>query len=368
MALVMLVPVFALAADIRTAEVITKTETPKNLYLAGENPTIDANVTGDLVVAGGVVTVNGDVQSDVTAVGSTLNLNGKVGQNVRVAGGNVTIESTIGGDLVVFGGDVILGTKSVVTGDVIVFAGTVDLKGEVLGSVKKVYAGNVLIAGIVAGDVDLANVGILRLDSAANIGGNLRYSSQNEATVATDAKIGGKVEYTKLTASNVSRRDFGPDFGSTLFAILTAFITIFVFIKLLPKFAGKVVNESLVNPWGKMGVGFLAMIATPVVLLTLLVTIIGWGVMGYLGLVYTLILALAGTLTAVLVGSVVWKYLRKDNDMEISWKTAAVGVILVAILKWIPIIGWLAVFAGFLIVFGTISTLALGYIKAQRAN
>lgn len=363
-AFVLLVPMFGLAADVRTAEVVTKDEKASNLYLAGQNPTVDANVTGDLVVAGSNVTVNGSVSGGVIAAGSVLNINGAVAQSVRVAGGTVTIEGTVGGDLVVFGGNVVFGTKSVVTGDVLVFGGTLDLRGKVLGSVKNTYAGTVNIAGSVAGNVELARVGTLNVDKAGVVVGTLKYSSQNEASVASDAQV-GKVEYTKVAATQT--RNYGANAGSVLFGMLMAFITILVFINLLPKFAKNVLAETIVNPWAKMGVGFLAMVMTPIVLLALLVTFVGWGVMGYLGLVYVVFLFLTGTFTALLAGSVVWKYFSKEAELSLNWKTAAVGVVLVAVAKMIPVIGWLAAFLVALIVFGTLTTMGYEYIKVQRA-
>jgi len=366
-AAVLLIPAFGLAADIRQTEVVTKEETPKNLYVAGQNPTVDANILGDLVVAGGNVTVNGNVQGGVLAAGGTLNLNGTVGQSVRVAGGTVNVESTVGGDLVVFGGDVILGTKSVVTGDILVFGGTVAMKGSVLGSVKRGYAGDFVISGKVAGNVDLGRVGALRLDPTASIGGDLRYSSQNEANISSEAKVGGSVEYTKAVNTAMRDKGVGSKFGGLLFGALMAFVTLLVFIQLVPKFAVQVVAESQVNIWSKMGIGFLAMFVTPIVLFLLLITLVGWGIMGYLGLVYVAFLALTGSLSALLAGSVVWKYLRKEEMLEISWKTAGIGVILVLVLKLIPVIGWLAGLLIALIVFGTLTTMGLEYIKAQRA-
>lgn len=364
-ALVLLVPIFGLAADVRTAEVVAKDEKVSNLYLAGQSPTVDANVTGDLVAAGGTVTVNGDVSGGVIAAGNVL-INGAVAESIRVAGGTVTIDGTVGGDVLVFGGNVSLGTKSVVTGDVLVFGGTLDLKGKVLGSVKNTYVGTVTIAGNVAGNVELARVGKLTVDKAAVVVGTLKYSSQNEATVAGDAKV-GKVEYTKVAATKVQRQSLGSRFGGYLFAALMAFVTLLVFINLLPKFSKKVVNNSVVNSWAKMGIGFLAMVVTPIVLLALLITVLGWGIMGYLGLTYAIFLALTGTLTALLAGSFVWKYFSKGKELELNWKTASIGVVLVALAKLIPIVGWLAAFLVALIVFGTLTTMCYEYIKAQRA-
>lgn len=363
-ALVLLVPVLGFAADVRQAEVVAKDAKVKNLYLAGQNPTVDANVTGDLVAAGANLTVNGDVTGSVLAAGGNLNLNGAVAQSVRVAGSTVNIESVVGGDVIVFGGTVIFGTKSVVNGDVIIMGGTVDMKGKVLGSIKNSYVGNLTLAGAVTGDVSLGQVGTLNVAGTAVVGGVMKYSSQREATVATDAKV-GSVEYTKVSAP--AKAGYGDNAGSIIFGMLMAFVTLLVFIKVMPKFAGSVVHQAVVNPWAKMGVGFLAMFVTPVVMLLLLLTFFGWGVMGYLFMAYGAILALTGTFTALLAGSFVWKYFRKESELTVSWKTAAIGVVLVAAAKMIPVIGWIAAFMVALIVFGTLATMSYEYIKAQRA-
>lgn len=362
--LVLLIPVLGLAAEIRSAEVVSKNETPKNLYLAGQNPTIDADVTGDLVVAGGDVTVNGNVEEGVLAAGGVLNLNGNIGRNVRVAGGTVNVESIIGGDLVVFGGDVVLGTKSVVTGDVIIFAGTVELKGKVLGSVKNSYVGDVLLSGNVDGDVVLAGVDTVKIDSAGVIDGTLKYSAKQEAEVSSMAKIGG-VEYTKVSTRNVDDRD--GNFGGKIFGMLMAFVTLLVITKVAPKFSINVLESATVNPWAKVGIGFLAVVVTPIALLLLAITFVGWGVMGYLGLFYVMLFALAGTLSALLSGSFVWKYFRKENEFEVSWKTVAIGIVLVTVAKMIPVIGWVVVFLVFLLLLGTLTTMSYGFIKSQRA-
>jgi hypothetical protein len=366
-AILIMLPTLGLAADLRTTELVSKEEVPKNLYLAGQNPTVDANVLGDLVIAGGVVTVNGEVQNGLLVAGGTLNINGKVGGNVRVAGGTVIIESTVEGDLVVFGGDVILGTKSVVSGDLLVFGGTVTMKGEIVGSVKKGFVGDVVIAGNVGGDVDLANVTTLRLDNTANIGGNLKYSSKNEASIASSAKVGGKVLFTKITTTSNAGNQLTSNIKYTILGLVMALITILAFVYLLPKFSKEVINTSLVNPWAKMGIGFLAMIATPIVLFMLLLTFVGWSIMGYLGVAYLSLWMLTGSLTTLLVGSFIWKYIRKEAEFTVNWKVAAMGVVTITILKMIPVVGWLIAFVLSLIVFGTLVTMILGYLKTQRA-
>jgi len=365
-ALVVLVPAFGFAADVRNAEVVTKDENVTNLYLAGQNPSVDANVRGDLVVAGGNVTVNGNVEDGVIAAGGTLNLNGSVGQSVRVAGGNVNVNGTIGGDLIVFGGNVIVGSKSVVTGDVIVFAGNVEIQGLVKGAVKNSAAGTIIIAGTVSGNVELYRVGNVKVTGKAVIDGTLKYSSQNTADIADSAKL-GNVDYTKVAPVNMPKPNPASIIFGLIVALVMGFLALLLVVSLMPKLSKEVINASLVNPWAKLGIGFLALVVTPIVLIMLLITFIGWGVMGIVAMVYFGLITIAGVFSALLVGSYTWKFFSKEKEMQVNWKTVAVGILILAVVKLIPILGWLAVCVVFLIVFGTLTTMGYNYIKAQRA-
>lgn len=364
-AVALLVPMFSLAADIRGGEVVSKDEKPNNLYTAGQNPTVDADVTGDLVIAGNTVTMNGSVSGGVLAAGSILTLNGNVSQSVRVAGGTVTINGAVGGDLVVFGGDVLLGSQAIVSGDVLVFAGTLNLQGDVQGSVKSSFVGDVIVSGGVAGNLELKNASTIKIESSAIIGGALKYSSQDEATVATDAKVGA-VEYTK-TSTNNNEQSLGNRLGNSLFTALIMLVTLLVFIRLFPNFSKDIVNSSVTNPWMKLGVGLVGMIITPIILLILAFTVFGWGVMGFLGLAYAGVLALTSVMVSLLAGSFVWKYIRKTPELVVNWQAAIIGIVLVGAVKLIPIVGWLLSFALAALSFGALTMKGFEYIKAQRA-
>ena len=80
-----LVPSLALAAEFKTTDVVAKTENPKNLYVASDIVTVDANTEGDLNAAGGTVIVNGNVENSANLAGGTIFLKGNVGQNARIA-------------------------------------------------------------------------------------------------------------------------------------------------------------------------------------------------------------------------------------------------------------------------------------------
>ncbi len=365
-ALVVVFPVFSFAADLRSAEVISKETKTKNLYLAGENPTVDANVLGDLAVAGGTVTVNGDVEDSILAAGGTLNVFGATGGNLRVAGGTVTLDGTVGGDVVVFGGEVTLGTKSVVAGDVIVFGGTVNMRGTISGSVKSSSGGTVTISGKTAGDVELYNAGEVKLDAAAVIEGKLKYSAEQEATIASGAKV-GKTEFTKVSTMNSAGQTVADRAGGIVISILMGLISLLVFIKLLPKFSAQVLEAAMVKPLRNFWVGFVAIVVTPFALLLLLITFVGWGVLWYVFLAYLAFFAFTGTLSALLVGSFAWKYLRKEEMLTVNWKTASLGVVLYVLVSVIPFVGGVFGLVVGWTVFGALTQMGFGYLKAQQA-
>ena len=67
-----------------------------------------------------------------------------------------------------------------------------------------------------------------------------------------------------------------------------------------------------------------------------------------------------------MVGSIVHKWIFKPTEYEVSWKTVLLGVVVVAILKIVPIVGWLVFFAAFLLTAGAVVNIKWGALKEWR--
>jgi cytoskeletal protein CcmA (bactofilin family) len=123
-----------------------------DLYVSAGTVQIDGRIDGDLIVAGGTVTVNGPVNGNLIAAGGNLTLNGEVAgdlfagggtvitggnvrRSVRVGGGQVTVGSQVGRDLLVGAGTLTLAQSARVAGDLIFGTGQTNLNGTVDGSV-----------------------------------------------------------------------------------------------------------------------------------------------------------------------------------------------------------------------------------------
>jgi hypothetical protein len=97
-----------------------------------------------------------------------------------------------------------------------------------------------------------------------------------------------------------------------------------------------------------------------------LISVIGIPIAGIGFLVYILLLALSGVFTALLAGSWLLMVFRRKDVYEISWIVIAVGVIVVAILKLIPFIGWLILMLLFLLSLGGLTRMLYMTAAEQR--
>lgn len=184
----------AAAGDFRADDQVTvgRQETvDDDLYIGAGTVTIDGTVDGDVTVGAGTVTISGEITGSLNVGGGTVTVSGPVGGAVRAGAGTLTISGEVGRDVVVFGGTVTLDSGSRVAGDVAVAGGTLALGGQVDGDVLAA-ASAIDVTGSVDGSLDLA-VDELDIASGAAIGGDVRYVAERDATIASDATIGGEV-------------------------------------------------------------------------------------------------------------------------------------------------------------------------------
>lgn len=319
------------------ANISTKTEEAHlNLYVAGATVTINNQTQGDLFAAGGVITVNGDVQGDLFAAGGNLNLNGQVAGDLRAGGGNISVNSPVGSDLLIGGGNVTITEKATIAGDLVVGAGNLVVDSIVQGRAR-IGGGNVVINGKINGDVFVNASEMLTFGPNSEVTGKIFYKGVREAVIKDGAKVGA-IEFTKI------QRRYGAGKLAGLFtiAILIKLIAIFIAAWLINHlFPGKMMTilHKLYNePWASLGIGLLFLIVTPIAVLLLMITMIGF----YLGLIllalYFLTLLFGAISSPYYVGSMIMLWYKK-TEMQTTWQVLLLGVVVMAILFFIPIVG-----------------------------
>lgn len=363
-------PFFARAADYLPKEktdggnVTVSGDTPyKNLFIGGANVFVNQKILGDLFSGGGSVNIASPVEEDLFAVGGNVIVSAPVGGDARLAGGNVSVNSPIGGDLMIGGGTVNVGSNASIAGDFWTGAGILNLNSNIKGNLKA--AGDeILINGEVRGDAEIRSGKKLVFGPNSRVAGKITHWGANEAVVQDGAQI-SQIQFQKI--EKVKTRDgfgFTKVFGVILLVkILALFIGALLLLKFFGRTSYSVVSRPHAKPWASLGVGLLGIVILPVAAIVLMVTAVGLWVGSVLLFVYITILLLASVFTVLFIGTLLERWLFK-KELNLTWKTAAWGVAVGAVVYFVPIVGCLAIFATYLMVFGS----SLQEIKSRLEN
>ncbi|MEK7519857.1 MAG: hypothetical protein AAB581_01240 [Patescibacteria group bacterium] len=299
---VITVPAFASAAVVKSGEKVDigKNERiAENIYVAGGTLTISGTIDGDLLAVGGTLTISGPVRDDVAVAGGTVHIASDIGGDARVAGGNVTIDGTIGGDLAVAGGNIVILPDTVIAGDLMAAGGNITNQGTVKGKIS----------------------------------------------IFTQPPP----DKEKIRAARFL--GMGIWWLATTLAMLLAGLLLYYVLR---PGTQEVVRKAVNGFWFEMLRGFLVLIAMPAALVILAITVVGipFTIAGFL--LYIPLLMLSCVMGAVILGATVAKYGFKKPEV-LTPGIMFGGIILYQILKLIPVVGWLVVFAFFLAGLGVVS-------------
>lgn len=348
-------PAIAMAAEFKTSDRLSITiPIGDDIYVAGGQVKINSNVDGDLIAAGGELEINGDVSGDIIAGGGRVRINSNVGDDVRVAGGEINVQSNIGDDLIMTGGTVYILKGSEIGGDLIISGGEIRVDGAVKGKVIA-NGGRVILNGEMLGNVEV-NGGEIEID--ATVKGVSKLVAK-EIIVGEESNFSGSVEYwTKKgevdfgTANAIFNQElsqkahktnipFGAFTGFKIICFLASVLLIYLLL-FAKKFFINIAQNFEKNIWKNFGLGFLYFALTPVIVLILFITLIGFPVGLVLMFLYIISFVLLVPLTAIVLAHV-WK-----NKSKAKWKkwqllAACVGVyVILKIVISIPFIGFIA--------------------------
>jgi len=112
----------------------------EDIKFSGGNAVINGVLDGDFSVTGGNVELNGLIDGDVSLMGGSMDVIGKIKGDAAILGGDVVNKGIIDGDVMVAGGNIKLDSGSVVTGDIAIIGGSLakDTNATVKGEIKTV--------------------------------------------------------------------------------------------------------------------------------------------------------------------------------------------------------------------------------------
>ena len=364
-ALALIIPssVLAFTTLVDESIIIPKNENiDGNLYVAGNNISIDGDVEGDVFCAGQNIVVNGDIEGSVICAGQSILINGDVEGSVRIAGDSLNINSNIKKNLMTLGASVIVGDGAVIGWDALIGAAFVDIKG-VIGKDLNGGAANVHITGKVGGDINLSVESNIKkekkgitLDAkdsrdsnfvigpAAVIGGRVNYKSSQDLIIKDGARVAGAVKRSdsKKRESSTANHVLGL-IGSLLFSVISALLVGLLIIRLWGDRVKKVTDRMVTNATSQIGIGLIKVISVPVIALLLAITIVGIPLSLIILSVYFIALYAAKIIVGILVGrKVIEKYWTAKKN-SLVW-ALVVGITILKVVSFIPLFGWITCF------------------------
>jgi cytoskeletal protein CcmA (bactofilin family) len=373
--LVIFIAAPALAFDLRQGESVTVSSgevVNDDLYIAGGDIVIDGTLNGDIFAIGRSITVNGRVDGGVSFGGQTATINGEITNGLRFGGQSIVVNGRIGRDLVVGCSQLSVLSTGQIDGDLVFGAATVQVSGSIGDSI--LGAGSeVTLSNGVGGDITL-NAERLTITSTANIDGNIKYTSLNEASIQSGAIISGEMSHFIPERPDRGKIDNGIIAGIAGIAVLwriLSYLMIFVIGLILILIAKKrlTLMQSVVqkNPWQTLGWGALILIATPIAAIIIMITVIGLPLGIISLLLWGIALYLSQIPVALLLGRLILRQNRKLDSTGIVIGALALGLLVLIILRLIPIIGWIVGLLVIVFGLGTLIT-SIGKMRFESAE
>ena len=313
-----------------------------DFYGAAEMVLISGRVSGDVVVAGQRLSLDGPVTEDVIAAGEIVTINGDVGDDIRAAGRLIQINGKVGDHIVAAGETVTLGPQSNVGSWAWLAGHQVEVLGRV-GQQLKIAAEEVIIAGEIMGEVEIMAEEVEILSDAV-IHGPLTVQSPNPPEIATGARILGGVEHLPMPEV-----DYAPVLKvvalAGLVVILGLILTGLVYFLMFPRFSVTTARQIEQNPLITLGLGFVVLLLTPLVIVLLLSTGVGILLGAVVAAAYIVMVVLGGMTGVIYVSDVTLRRLFKKEAASKGVMVATLigAFVLLGMVQIIPFIGSLVV-------------------------
>jgi hypothetical protein len=323
-------------------------------YTAGEAVTETLASTGDVFAACGLVTTSGSVSGVIHAAGYDVNISSQTGGDLYAAGSSVTINAPVGEDVTAAGYSVRSTANATVDGNLRFFGRSLTIEGPVTGALTA-FGGTVHLNAPVSGDAWIV-AETITYGPEARIDGTLILSTEDDTSVPERV-----IPVARITIEEWDTHDMYREFDRswdavdmpmlpTWVSIFSAFLISAIFLLVLAaifltfaetrveKMRRRVTRQPLQTfvlgviglsaLFGMVPITALTIIGLPFVPFALLAILVAW-TLGYL-------LAAYGVARRVLVA------FNGEEDPSLLMKLVivAVAICVVAILNFIPFVGW----------------------------
>lgn len=342
--------------NVAAGEVIDDT-----LIAMSDSVTVDGTINGDLVALARRVVVRGTVNGNLLTAAESVSVEGRVtGTVLGFARSLDFADGQIGRNLYGFARDISTNTETDVEGNAAVFAEEAELEGQI-GVDLIGFAEELELSGNVARDFT-AFAESVTLQAPARVNRNLTayLASEDDLRMAPGTTVGGTTDTQIVDDDGPRNRYLSDDFYMLQALRLgAAFVTGLIFLWLFPVLRTVAVGKGS-EGLKTGGIGLLALIATPILIVIAAVTVVGIPLALMSVALFLTAIYLAKIVSAVFVGRVL---LETSNRHYAIILLAGLVAVLIAIN--IPFIGGLLNVLLTILGLGIIAELVMAQSRAR---
>lgn len=325
-------------------------------------------------------------EGDLYLTGEDVTMDQLVDGNVYIMANNVTVTGQIAGNLFVLANKATF-TDAYIQSSVYLCANEVNFKA-VANSLYaccntleiptdygvyrdlKCYSNSLTLLGIIGRDVEcnVASLNLEKDDAKANIYGNLNYSSAKEIQVP-DGAVQGETKYTPITKNENTEKFTDYLLGATTAVVFTLIIygLALLFSKNSIEKCTKITAKKFLPAFG---IGLLALIVVPVVSFLLLISVVGVPVSIALLVLYGLLLAISCSVFSISIGNIISEKAKISNAWLKSLCVVIVALLvyIIGIIPYVSLIKFLVIILGFGTIIMNMFFKNINFEKKEKQN
>lgn len=326
---------------------ITSLETDKDniqqskpLFQWQDNLNVTETQDGTTFLGGNNLTISSKINGILLGFAQT----GKIGGTSEYAflcAENINLVSVIEKDAFIITSNFIMGDNSKVQRDLYVIGNHVKFNDAIIGRDLKILATGINIENTtIYGDLSISSSKIVFGENVVVVG-ILKYND-NAQIIGLENVSAGEINKYPGTAYEPIEEDNNVSdiFFNFVYAVLSAFLIGAMINLLFPGVFRRLVERTSNYSAGGYAksflIGILALIATPIVGLILLCTVIGIPFAIFLMFAYVIAIAITNIIVGYLLGKLALEKLFKQKDNV--YVSLAIGIVLIELLKLIPFI------------------------------
>jgi cytoskeletal protein CcmA (bactofilin family) len=323
-------------------------------FFAGAQISQAVDAVGDTFMAARSVKVSGTTQGDLHVSGLDVSVNVDALEDLYVMGGSVVIRGAVAEDLTAAGFSLRTESSSHTQGNVRLMGNSVTIEGPIEGALS-VMGRDVIVNAAIKGDARIL-AQTLSFGPDAVVSGTLTYSTEEKMAVPDRVAAAERVVFEKVSGGRVWEewQDVGkdmpalPTFASIMFGFVISLLFFLVLgalmLGFMPKRLSKMRRSIATAPGQTLLLGVIGLSVLFGMVPIVALTIAGLPFVPVVLLAIVVLWTLGYALGAYSVAMRLWSGLggHSEPGTIIRLSVFAAAIIFVALLNFIPFVGWMA--------------------------